>query len=110
MPKEEWGTKRVCPETGKRFYDLGKTPVISPYTGEVVNLDTGKGKRSLTADKSDAASAKKEEEVLDDEDIILDDDDDDTDVDLGDDVLEDDEDDDNVPLEEIKDVAADSDD
>ncbi|MXY32868.1 MAG: hypothetical protein F4Y60_02015, partial [Boseongicola sp. SB0664_bin_43] len=22
MPKEEWGTKRVCPTTGKRFYDL----------------------------------------------------------------------------------------
>ena len=26
MPKEEWGTKRVCPTTGKRFYDLGKNP------------------------------------------------------------------------------------
>ncbi|MGB1705578.1 MAG: FYDLN acid domain-containing protein, partial [Paracoccaceae bacterium] len=22
MPKEEWGVKRVCPTTGKRFYDL----------------------------------------------------------------------------------------
>ncbi|NVK14211.1 MAG: FYDLN acid domain-containing protein, partial [Rhodobacteraceae bacterium] len=21
MPKEEWGVKRVCPTTGKRFYD-----------------------------------------------------------------------------------------
>lgn len=108
MPKEEWGTKRVCPETGKRFFDLGKTPVVSPYTGEVVNLDTGKGKRSLSADKSDAASAKKEEENLEEEDIILEDDEDEADVDLGDDVLEDDEEDDNVPLEEIKDVAADS--
>ena len=44
MPKEEWGTKRVCPTTGKRFYDLTKTPIVSPYTGEVVTLDTGKGK------------------------------------------------------------------
>ena len=24
MPKEEWGTKRVCPTTGKRFYDLNR--------------------------------------------------------------------------------------
>ena len=34
MPKEEWGVKRVCPETGKRFYDLGKDPITSPYTGK----------------------------------------------------------------------------
>ncbi|MDA9944884.1 FYDLN acid domain-containing protein, partial [Paracoccaceae bacterium] len=25
MPKEEWGVKRVCPTTGKRFYDLNKS-------------------------------------------------------------------------------------
>ncbi|MEM6385380.1 MAG: TIGR02300 family protein [Pseudomonadota bacterium] len=112
MPKEEWGTKRVCPTTGKRFYDLNKNPPISPYTGEVVNLDTGKGKRSLTADKSDAASAKKkEEEFEDEEDIVLEDDDedDDADVDLGDDVLDDDEDD-NVSLDDIADVAKEDDD
>ena len=29
MAKEEWGTKRMCPETGKRFYDLNNSPVIS---------------------------------------------------------------------------------
>ena len=34
----ELGTKRVCPETGRKFYDLGKTPVISPYTGKVVPI------------------------------------------------------------------------
>ena len=45
MPKEEWGTKRLCPTTGKRFYDLKKTPVVSPYTGEVVNIETGKASR-----------------------------------------------------------------
>ena len=26
MPKEEWGVKRLCPESGKRFYDLNKDP------------------------------------------------------------------------------------
>ena len=34
VAKEELGTKRVCPETGKRFYDLGKDPIVSPYTGK----------------------------------------------------------------------------
>ena len=38
MAKSELGTKRICPTTGKKFYDLGKTPVISPYTGEVVPI------------------------------------------------------------------------
>jgi len=111
MPKEEWGTKRVCPATGKRFYDLNKDPIVSPYTGEVVSLDTGKGKRSLTADKSDAASAKKEEEetALEEDDLVLDDDDD-TDVDLGDDVLDDDDDNDDVSLDDIADVPANDDD
>ena len=36
MAKSEFGTKRICPITGKKFYDLNKNPVISPYTGEVV--------------------------------------------------------------------------
>jgi len=38
VAKSEFGTKRVCPTTGKRFYDLNKNPVISPYTGEVVPI------------------------------------------------------------------------
>ena len=36
MAKPELGTKRICPMTGRKFYDLNKDPVISPYTGEVV--------------------------------------------------------------------------
>jgi len=38
VAKAELGTKRICPETGRKFYDLGKTPVISPYTGKVVPI------------------------------------------------------------------------
>jgi uncharacterized protein (TIGR02300 family) len=38
VAKPELGTKRICPQTGRKFYDLGKTPVISPYTGEVVPI------------------------------------------------------------------------
>ena len=36
--KSDLGTKRICPTTGKKFYDLNKNPVISPYTGEVVPI------------------------------------------------------------------------
>jgi len=38
VAKSELGTKRVCPDTGRKFYDLNKTPVISPYTGKVVPI------------------------------------------------------------------------
>ena len=38
MAKSDLGTKRICPTTGKKFYDLNKNPVISPYTGEVVRI------------------------------------------------------------------------
>jgi uncharacterized protein (TIGR02300 family) len=39
VAKPELGTKRVCPVTGRKFYDLNKNPVISPYTGEVVPIE-----------------------------------------------------------------------
>jgi uncharacterized protein (TIGR02300 family) len=38
VAKAELGTKRICPDTGRKFYDLGKTPVVSPYTGKVVPI------------------------------------------------------------------------
>ena len=34
MAKSELGTKRIDPETGRKFYDLNKDPVVSPYTGK----------------------------------------------------------------------------
>lgn len=33
MAKPDLGTKRTDPETGKKFYDLNRDPIISPYTG-----------------------------------------------------------------------------
>jgi uncharacterized protein (TIGR02300 family) len=105
MPKEEWGTKRLCPTTGKRFYDLNASPIISPYTGEEVVVETGKT-RTMVADAADAQS-KTDEKTADDEDLVLDDEED-VDADLGDDVLEDDDDD--VSLDDIADVAAPDDD
>ncbi len=34
MSKPELGSKRICPVTGKKFYDLGRDPIVSPYTGQ----------------------------------------------------------------------------
>jgi uncharacterized protein (TIGR02300 family) len=107
MPKEEWGTKRLCPTTGKRFYDLNKSPIVSPYTGDVVTLDTGRTSRMMVADKADRDA--REDDLVDDDDVVLEDDEDTADVDLGDDVLEDD-DDDSVSLDDIADVGGDDED
>ena len=108
MPNEEWGTKRLCPTSGKRFYDLNKTPIVSPYTGEVLEIDASKS-RMIAADAEDAVTAKaNKKDDVDDDDII---DDDDVDVDLDDDILDDDDDDeDTVPLDDIADVTTNDDD
>ena len=74
MPNEEWGTKRLCPTTGKRFYDLNKNPIISPYTGEEVEVDNSKS-RMIAADAEDAVTAKaKKGDKADDESLVDDDD------------------------------------
>lgn len=109
MPNEEWGTKRVCPTTGKRFYDLNKNPIVSPYTGEVVDIESTR--RKLTGTVTSRAAVEKDDEVvvddLDTDDDLLEDDFDDSDLD--DDLLEDDFDD-NVSLDELADVPENEDD
>lgn len=107
MPKAEWGTKRICPTTGKRFYDLNRTPVVSPYTGEVVDIESAR--RKLAASVIARVKPEKDDEtVVDDleteDDLLETPADDDADVD--DDLLEDDSDD-NVSLDELADVAGD---
>jgi uncharacterized protein (TIGR02300 family) len=34
VAKPELGTKRACPTTGRKFYDLSRDPIVSPYTGQ----------------------------------------------------------------------------
>ncbi|MYH59425.1 MAG: primosomal protein, partial [Boseongicola sp. SB0675_bin_26] len=92
---------------GKRFYDLNKDPIVSPYTGEPVILDADKAKRIAAEDAKEAAKGATE---FEDENIVLEDDDDDADVSLEDEVLEDDDDDSNVSLDEIADVPTEDDD
>lgn len=108
MPKEEWGTKRICPTTGKRFYDLNRSPIVSPYTGEVVDIESAR--RKMAASVISRATPEKEDDPLVDD---LDADDDllevaTDDADLDDDLLEDDADD-NVSLDDLADVAGDDD-
>ena len=103
MPKEEWGVKRICPTTGRRFYDLNKTPIVSPYTGETVTLDANTRTRVAVVEKP---KKKEEEPVVEEENTDLLEDAKDGDADLNDDLLDDD-DDDNVTLDEIADVASD---
>lgn len=57
MAKSDLGTKRICPTTGKKFYDLGKSPVISPYTGEVVPIAPVVPPRAARGDAARAAAA-----------------------------------------------------
>ncbi|MFC3529740.1 TIGR02300 family protein [Paracoccus mangrovi] len=101
MPKEEWGTKRLCPHCATRFYDLNNDPMTCPACGAeftVESLSSGRS-RSLISEKT--AAADNRNELVDDEDL-----DDDADSgDLDDDLLDDDDDDGDVSLDDIADVA-----
>src|SRR2546423_11155103 len=57
VAKSDLGTKRICPTTGKKFYDLGKSPVISPYTGEVVPIAPIAPPRATRGDAAARAAA-----------------------------------------------------
>ena len=52
MSKPELGTKRVCPVTGRKFYDLNKDPIVSPYTGQIVPVTAApRGRAEVLAAK-----------------------------------------------------------
>lgn len=61
MAKTDLGTKRVCPDTGRKFYDLGKSPVISPYTGKIVPIVAPPQSRSRPEPAAAARPAPAEE-------------------------------------------------
>lgn len=102
MAKAELGTKRTCPDTGKKFYDLNRDPVVSPYTGkswplsyfeetsvaaimekaaeeEVAEVDTESTEVELVSlEDGDDAAAGDDIPDMGDDDVDLGDDDDDT--------------------------------
>jgi len=126
VAKAELGTKRTCPDTGKKFYDLNNDPVVSPYTKkswplsyfeetsvaaimekaeeeEVAEVDTENTDVELVSleDADDAASGDDIPDIGDD-DVEIGDDDDDT-------FLEADEDDEDDDMSGIIGVTGDDD-
>ena len=129
MAKSELGTKRIDPDTGKKFYDLNRDPVVSPYTGksyplsffaessiaavmekqqeedEVAEVDTENTEVELVPlEEADDEAAAGGEEIPDlgDDEVDIDDDDDDT-------FLEQDEDDEDDDMADLIGVNADED-
>lgn len=100
VAKPDLGAKRICPETGRKFYDLNKDPIVSPYTGqsyprsyfdngvspidnedevEDKELDVEEaGPELVSLEDADAEAKGDDDLALDDEDVDLGDDDDDT--------------------------------
>ncbi|AZO60077.1 MAG: TIGR02300 family protein [Mesorhizobium sp.] len=63
MAKPELGTKRVDPETGRKFYDLNKDPIVSPYTGKSYPRSYfEEGKISAIEDDEDVADKEVDSE------------------------------------------------
>ena len=97
MAKPDLGAKRICPETGRKFYDLNKDPIVSPYTGQSYPRSYFEsGSASIADDEEDVEDKEldaedgaelvsledADEEAKGSDDLALDDDED---VDLGDD-------------------------
>jgi uncharacterized protein (TIGR02300 family) len=125
VAKAELGTKRTDPETGKKFYDLNRDPIVSPYTGksyplsffeetsaiaevaeedEVAEVDTENTEVELVSleDADEAAGGDDIPDIGDDDVEIEGDDDDDT-------FLTPDEDDDDDDMSDIIGVTGDDD-
>ena len=100
MAKPDLGAKRICPETGRKFYDLNKDPIVSPYTGqsyprsyfdsttapvieddeevEEKELEAEDGAELVSLEDADDEAKGAGDLALDDDDVDLGDDDDDT--------------------------------
>ncbi len=103
MPKDEWGVKRLCPTTGRRFYDLNKDPIVSPYTGEVINPTTNTASAAKAISK-DQDTSESDDAISEEDDVLVED----ADIDVDDDLLDDD-DDDTVNIDDLADVPAEDD-
>lgn len=101
VAKNELGTKRIDPETGRKFYDLNKDPIVSPYSGKSYPrsyFDSGNEKVVEDEEENEEVEAADEApetvsledadeetsggddlpDLGDDDDVEIDDDDDDT--------------------------------
>jgi uncharacterized protein (TIGR02300 family) len=73
LAKDERGTKREDPDTGKKFYDLNQDPIVSPYTGksyprsffEANAVAAVRAKVAERAEDEDEDEIETEDEVID---------------------------------------------
>jgi uncharacterized protein (TIGR02300 family) len=67
VARPELGTKRICPVTGRKFYDLNKDPIVSPYTGQIVPIASASSVAALRsrAPVAEKASDGESEELID---------------------------------------------
>ena len=61
VARPELGTKRVCPTTGRKFYDLNRDPIVSPYTGEVLPRSALEPPMKMAAARARAPEPEEEE-------------------------------------------------
>ena len=127
VAKAELGTKRTDPDTGKKFYDLNRDPVVSPYSGkswplsffeetaaavkevpeeeEVAEVDAENTEVELVSlEEADEAASGDDIPDIGDDEVEIDGDDDDDDT-----FLAPDEDDDDDDMSDIIGVTGDED-
>lgn len=109
MAKPEWGTKRLCPSCGARFYDMKRNPVTCPTCEADVPVETAsKVKKAAPVKEAAPREEPKAKPAVSDElpeddaiDAVIDDDIEDIDDDDDDDTLIEDasdlEEDDDIP-------------
>jgi len=80
VAKANLGAKRICPQTGKKFYDLNKDPIVSPFTGMEYPLscfeegavvpDAAPGKDIGPGTEDDAEENSREDETENDDSML----------------------------------------
>ena len=64
MAKQEWGTKRLCPNCGTRYYDMHHDPIVCPRCGAAFDPEALlKTRRTRTAAVAAAVEPVADEEI-----------------------------------------------
>jgi uncharacterized protein (TIGR02300 family) len=64
VSRPELGTKRTCPTTGRKFYDLNRDPIVSPYTGEEIPRTMFEPQRAAAAPRARPVAEDDEADVV----------------------------------------------
>lgn len=66
MSKAEWGTKRVCPNCGKLYYDMKKNPPVCPACKTAFDAENlMRARRGRNVEKKPAAKDVADEVIND---------------------------------------------